>query len=108
MKNDNSLNLFGFFIIMLSLVSYNMAWSQTIPIIMGRNVTIIPVKIGGVGPLKILLDTGMAFDGLLIYNPDLNDSIKLNDAIEVSVPGAGSSKPSIALMDESASFFVGE
>jgi hypothetical protein len=75
---------------------------------MERNVTIIPVKIGEVGPLKILLDTGMAFDGLLIYNPDLNDSIKLNDAIEVSVPGAGSGKPSTALMDESASFSVAD
>ncbi len=108
MKADNSFKLFRFFFIILFLISSYVAWSQTIPIVMERNITIIPVKINGVGPLKIILDTGMAFDGLLIYNPDLNDSIKLNNAIEVRVPGAGSGNPSTALMDESASFFVGD
>ncbi len=81
--------------------------SQTIPIKMERSITILPVVVGGVGPLKILFDSGLSFDGLLIYNPDLKDSIILDNAIEVKVPGAGSGEPSTALMDDSASFFVG-
>jgi hypothetical protein len=81
---------------------------QTIPIIMERNNTILPVVVGGIGPLKILFDTGLAFDGLMIYNPDLKDSIKLDNVIEVKIPGAGSGEPSTAIMDDSASFFVGD
>jgi hypothetical protein len=44
----------------------------------------------------------------MIYNPDLRDSIRLNNSIEVKIPGAGSGAPSTALMDDSASFFVGD
>lgn len=75
---------------------------------MERNRTILPVKIGGIGPLKILLDSGMAFDGLLLYNPDLKDSIELENAMEVIVPGAGSGEASNALMDDSATFYIGD
>lgn len=82
--------------------------SQTFPIKMERNRTILPVKIGGIGPLKILFDSGMAFDGLLLYNPDLKDSVKLDNAVEVKVPGAGSGEASNALMDDSATFYIGD
>ena len=34
-------------------------------------------------PLMLLLDTGMAFDGAMVYNPRLADSIQLEDPIEV-------------------------
>lgn len=74
---------------------------------MERNKTILPVTIGGIGPLDILFDSGLSFDGLMIYNPDLRDSINLNKSIEVQIPGAGSGAPSAAIMDDSASFFVG-
>ncbi len=80
--------------------------SQTIPIQFERNRTLVPVRIGGSRTLKIILDTGMGFDGLLIYNPALRDSIGLTRAIHVRVPGAGSSEPSEALMMDSASFFI--
>ncbi len=82
--------------------------SQTIPIKLERNKTIIPVTIDDVGPLKILFDSGMSFDGLMIYNPDFKDSVKLRKAIQVKLPGAGGGEPSTALMDDSASFFVGD
>jgi len=95
------------FIIFLFLFGEN-AISQTFPIKMERNKTILPVTIGDVGPLNILFDSGLSFDGLMIYNPDLRDSIRLNNSIEVQIPGAGSGAPSTALMDSSASFFVGD
>lgn len=81
--------------------------SQTIPIKMERNKTIIPVTVGNIGPLKIVLDTGMPFEGLVIYNSDLKDSIKFNREMQVRIPGVGDGEPSIALMDDSANFFVG-
>lgn len=89
------------------LIFYKQILSQTIPIKMERNRNILPVTIEGVGPLEILFDSGMSFDGLIIYNPDLKDSIKLNKEIKVKIPGAGGDEPSTALMDDSASFFVG-
>jgi hypothetical protein len=58
--------------------------------------------------LKIVLDTGMAFEGLLLYDKQLTDQITLEDAIEVKVPGAGGGSPSTAIMADSASFFAGQ
>ncbi len=108
MIRNCSVMLMRYLAVILILSAHNVGWSQTIPIKMERNVTLIPVKVGGVGPLKILLDSGMAFDGLLLYNPDLNNSIKLKNPIEVKVSGAGSGEPSTALMYDSASFFIGD
>jgi hypothetical protein len=96
-----------FIIILLSLACADIL-SQTIPIKLERNKTILPVTIEGVGPLDILFDSGMSFDGLMIYNPELRDSIKLKKAIQVKMPGAGGGEPSTAVMDDSASFFVGD
>lgn len=108
MKSIKDIKLINYFLVILFFLACSEAPSQTIPIKMERNKTILPLVVGGVGPLKILFDSGMSFDGLLIYNPDLKDSIKLDNAIEVKIPGAGSGEPSTALMDDSASFFVGE
>ncbi len=107
MKTIKDIKLINYFFVILFLLACSEAPSQTIPIKMERNITILPVVVGRVGPLKILFDSGMSFDGLLIYNPDLKDSIKLDNAIEVKIPGAGSGEPSKAIMDDSASFFVG-
>ncbi len=79
-----------------------------IPIKVQRNKTILPVKVGESRILNILLDTGMSFDGLLIYNPDLIGKLPLNKPIEVKVPGAGKGKPSTALMDTAARFSMGD
>lgn len=101
------LNLVRYLITIIFLLVSGESLAQTFPIKMERNKTILPVTIGDVGPLNILFDSGLSFDGLMIYNPDLRDSIRLNNSIEVQIPGAGSGAPSIALMDSSASFFVG-
>lgn len=82
--------------------------SSSIPINTQRNRTVLPVNVGDSRTLKILLDTGMSFDGLLIYNKSLIDSIKLNSPMEIRVPGAGSGEPSTALMDTSANFSIGD
>jgi hypothetical protein len=95
------------FLILMLFLYCNGTLSQTIPIKLERNITLLPVTIEGIGPLKILFDSGMSFDGLIIYNPDLKDSIKLKKEMQVKIPGAGGGEPSTALMDDSATFFVG-
>jgi len=68
----------------------------------------LTVKIGDVEIPEILFDTGMSFDGILIYNPDYRDSIKLPNAVEVKVPGAGDEEPSHGLMIDPAEFMIGD
>lgn len=102
------LNHVRYLFTIIFLLVFGESLAQTFPIKMERNKTILPVTIGDVGPLDILFDSGLSFDGLMIYKPDLRDSIRLNNSIEVQIPGAGSGAPSTALMDSSASFFVGD
>lgn len=78
-----------------------------IPFKIERNKIILPVRVNNSRELKVILDTGMHFKGLLLYNTGLNDSIILENAIEVLVPGAGSDSGSPALMTDSGTFNVG-
>jgi hypothetical protein len=73
-----------------------------------HNKTIIPVKIGDSRILRIVLDTGMGWDGIVITNPDLSDSIELINPIEASLGGAGNSDQSTAHFSDSMSFLAGD
>ena len=79
----------------------------SIPLKSARNRSMVSVQIGNMIIPDILLDTGFAFDGLMIYNTDYNDSLKFLNPIKVKVPGAGGGEPSIALMVDSAEFNIG-
>ncbi len=81
--------------------------TSTIPMKLARNRSMITVKVDKYIIPDILLDTGFAFDGLMIYNPDYNDSLKFPNAMQVKIPGAGGGEPSIALMLDSAKFNIG-
>lgn len=78
-----------------------------VPFELCANRVLLPVRIGDSRELKLVLDTGMWFDGVIVYNPDLVDSIALEDPVEVRVPGAGSGEPSTGRMSESMSFLIG-
>ena len=80
---------------------------HVVPITVQGNVTQVTVRIGDTVVPRVLLDTGMSFDGVMIYNPAYRDSLDLSRAIEVQVGGAGSGKAPTALMTDSAAFFVG-
>jgi len=81
---------------------------REIPFLLERNKIILPVRIHNSREFKVILDTGMHFEGLLLYNNDLNDSIIFENAIEVLVPGAGADSGSPALMIDSGTFQVGD
>jgi hypothetical protein len=69
--------------------------------------TLVTIRIGDVDVPRILLDTGMSFDGVMIYNPAYADSLDLAQAIDVRVPGAGGGEASNAVMVDSAEFDLG-
>ena len=50
----------------------------------------------------------MHFDGLLLYNIEPEDSVTLENPVQVFVPGAGGGEPSTAIMADSMSFFIGK
>ena len=98
-------------IILLTFASTSTLFSQnksTIPFEVERNRTILPVKVNNSRILKIILDSGMSFDGLLIYNPDLKDSVNLANPTNVQIGGAGNDNPSTALMTDSGTFLIGD
>jgi hypothetical protein len=80
--------------------------SDQIPFRLTNNKTIIPVKVGDSRELKIILDSGMGWDGLLIMNPGLKDSIKLINPREANLGGAGSGNPQPAFFSDSMSFII--
>ena len=63
----------------------------------------LPVRVGDSRVFNIILDTGMHLGWLLLYNIEPEDSVSLENAIEVEVPGAGAGPPSAALMADSMS-----
>lgn len=99
-------------VVLLSLVSIlhcidACAGEVVIPLRTIRGKPHVAVRIGGVTIPDILLDTGFAFDGLMIYSPEYRDSLDLEGAVEARVGGAGSGDAQTALMLDSASFHLG-
>lgn len=102
-------SLILFFLLITTLTSFaDCQEKSVIPLEIERNKSLVTVKIGNVVIPKILLDTGFAFDGLMIYNPDYNDSLDLRSAREVRIGGAGSGEASRASMIDSSDFSLGD
>jgi hypothetical protein len=71
-----------------------------------RNVILFTVNAGGKSIDKIILDSGMPFEGLMLFHKEYLDSINYSPRIRVTVPGAGGGDPSQAIMFDSVSFFI--
>ncbi|MFC2093912.1 hypothetical protein ACFLSV_08440 [Bacteroidota bacterium] len=98
-----------FFLLNILITSCTVSQEKSVlPIDASRNVTLLTVKIGDVEIPNILLDTGMPFDGIMIYNPDYKDSLDLTNAIEVKIGGAGDGDDSKALLIDSTEFVLGD
>lgn len=79
-----------------------------VPIALVRGKTVVPVRVGGQCDLRLILDSGMGFDGLLLFEPSLRDSLGVANVALAKIPGAGGGPPSDALVAEGVSFRVGE
>jgi hypothetical protein len=80
----------------------------TVPFALVRNKVLVPVSVNGSHALNLILDSGMGFDGVLLFNPALKDSIPFRHLSAASIPGAGSGTPSRAFVADSTTFGVGE
>ena len=80
--------------------------TDLIPFRLINSETILPVKVGDSRELRIILDSGMGWDGLLIMNPGLRDSIKLINPQEANLGGAGSGNSQPALVSNSMNFII--
>ena len=101
------ITLFYLVVIVIYITSTVGRASEAIQIKLMHNRSMVNVKIGELIIPDILLDTGFDFDGVMIYNPDYNDSIAFPQAMEVKIPGAGSGEPAMAIMVDSAEFMLG-
>jgi hypothetical protein len=81
---------------------------NVVPFVLAGNKTILPVQVGKARPLKIILDSGMGWDGLLLFDPDLRDSLGLIDPRAMNIGGAGNGRGQTALSSASMSFSLGD
>ncbi|MBU0985485.1 MAG: aspartyl protease family protein, partial [candidate division Zixibacteria bacterium] len=80
----------------------------TIPFTLDRNRIIIPTTVNGSRPLRLILDTGMRFDGIYLFHREALRLIDTAGAMEVRVPGAGGGEASSATMIETGRIGFGE
>ncbi len=79
-----------------------------VPFQIERNRIIIPTSVNGSQPLKLILDTGMRFDGVYLFHESALKLLDTTGAIEARVPGAGVGEASITTMIETGSVNFGE
>lgn len=81
--------------------------ANRIPFTVHRDVVLVTARVGNVEIPRIMLDTGMPYDGLMIYNPAYRDSLDLTGAARARIGGAGGGEASTALLLDSAGFRIG-
>ncbi|MBN1880509.1 hypothetical protein JW823_10395 [bacterium] len=79
---------------------------KIIPFQLQNDRIILQAVIGDSKPMKLILDTGMQSDGILVYNPDIRDSITMIDPIGADISGAGKDGPAGAVFSDSMGFRI--
>ncbi|MBN1355046.1 aspartyl protease family protein [bacterium] len=79
-----------------------------IPFTLERNKIILPVTINDIGPLKIILDSGMSYDGLLLFKQKYIDKLRIPRSDEYQISGAGNKGTSKAVTAEAVTFSAGD
>lgn len=82
--------------------------APAVPFDLDRNRIIVPTSVNGSQPLRLILDTGMGFDGVYLFHKEALNLIDTTGAIEVRVPGAGGGEPSTATMIETGRIVFGD
>lgn len=93
---------FGIFLMVTFAVPSQIIAQETpaVPFTLDRNKIIIPTSVNGSKPLRLILDTGMGFDGVYLFHKEAVNLIDTTGAMEMKVPGAGGGEPSSATMIE--------
>jgi hypothetical protein len=95
----------------LSLLSHAPAIAQNrlvaeIPIELAHDKTIVPVTVGG-STLRLILDSGMPYDGVLVFDTAKVDLTRFPNLVSARIGGAGQGDGSHALHDPTVGFSVG-
>lgn len=102
-----------FFTLMLAILCIlpNFAFGEgtlIVPFTIDRNRVIIPTSVNGSSPLRLILDSGMGFDGVYLFHKSDLDLIDTTGAVTVNVGGAGDGEASTATMIETGHIAFGE
>lgn len=81
--------------------------APVVPFTVSRNKVLVPVQVNGSRPLRLILDSGMGFEGALLFRSGLKDSLGTDRLFEAVIPGAGGGPPSPAFVADSLSLQVG-
>jgi hypothetical protein len=82
--------------------------NATIPFALVRNKALIPVRVQGSRPLRLILDSGMGFEGVLLFDPAMRDSLGGARLTEAAIAGAGGGAPSRAYFADSMVLRIGD
>lgn len=77
-----------------------------IPIELAHNKTILPVTVGG-STLRLILDSGMPYDGVLVFDTAKVDLTRFPNLAQARIGGAGQGDGTGALHDPTAGFSIG-
>jgi hypothetical protein len=94
--------------VMLLVFAVTSQAATAIPLVTNGPRDLVTIRVGGVVIPDILLDSGFAFDGVIVYNARYLDSLDLSHAVEVRIPGAGGGEPSKGMMIDPSSFMIGD
>src|SRR5262245_54911039 len=77
-----------------SKVTYEIASGSSVaacPFQLVNHHVLLPIRINGQGPFQVILDTGMPMGGVILYNNDRVEALRLDylDNVRLSVGGAG-------------------
>lgn len=81
---------------------------RKIPFEIDRNKVILPVRVNGSRPLKIILDSGMPSHGILLFKKELGEELNLEREVHFRIRGAGQGSESTAIKAESQRLTIGE
>ncbi|NJD20594.1 MAG: hypothetical protein FIA95_15090 [Gemmatimonadetes bacterium] len=77
-----------------------------VPIELAHSKTVLPVTVGGT-TLRLILDTGMPYDGVLVFDTAKVDLSRFANLSQAQIGGAGQGGASGALHDPTAGFSIG-
>jgi hypothetical protein len=78
-----------------------------IPFTVERGKLILPVSIKESEPLKVILDTGMSYDGILLFKSKYIEAFGVSRSVEYGIGGAGGDGTSRAVTAEGITFSSG-
>ncbi len=84
------------------------AADAVVPFRVVRNKVLVPVRVSGSRPLQLILDSGMGYEGVLLFKPSLRDSIGAERLFSARIGGAGGGSSSEAFVADSLTLRVGD